>query len=360
MSTIDADQAAFSSATLGYWRKHPIEFIERCLVNPETGQPFKLLSAEKLFLAHALARDADGRLKYSDLIYSTPKKGGKTVFGAMLTITVILLFGGRYAEAFAVANDLEQATSRVFEMARRIIEASPALRGEAKVLATNIVFSATGASIMPLARDYASAAGAHPTISVFDEIWGFTTERGRRLWDELVPVPTRRISARLIVSHAGFEGESELLYELYRKGLQQPQIAPDLYAGDGLLMFWTHEPVAPWQDEKWMAQMRRSLRPSQYLRMVENRFVTSESTFIDMAKWDACVGNGGHVPNNPMLPVYIGIDASFKHNSTAVVVVAFERKSQQVRLVTHHIFQPSPDEPLDFEATIETYVRELN
>jgi hypothetical protein len=36
--------------------------------------------------------------------------------------------------------------------------------------------------------------------------------RGRRLWDELVPTPTRQFSARLIVSHAGFQGESEPLY----------------------------------------------------------------------------------------------------------------------------------------------------
>ena len=355
----DVDQAAFSGASLEYWRRHLPEFIERCLVDPETGHPFVLLPAEKLFLAHAFALDADGRLQYPDLIYSTPKKGGKTVFGAIITITMILLFGTRYAEGFCVANDLEQATSRVFEMCRRIIEASPALRHEAKVLATSIVFSATGARILPLARDYASAAGAHPTISVFDEIWGYVTERGRRLWDELVPVPTRQISARLIVSHAGFEGQSELLFELYRKGLQQPEIAPSLYAGDGMLMFWTHEPVAPWQDEKWLAQMRRSMRPSQYLRMAENRFVTSESSFIDMAKWDACVGDGGHTVNNPMLPVFVGIDASFKHDSTAIVAVTFERKTQQVRLVTHRIFQPSPNEPLNFEATIEATVLDL-
>ena len=67
-----------------------------------------------------------------------------------------------------------------------------------------------------------------------------------------------------------------LLEELYRRGLQQQQVAPDLYAGDGLLMFWSHEPIAPWQDEKWLAQMRRTLRPNQYLRMIENCFVTTE------------------------------------------------------------------------------------
>ena len=43
----------------------------------------------------------------------------------------------------------------------------------------------------------------------------------------------RRIACRLTVTYAGFEGESALLEELYRRGLQQPQVAPDLYAGDG-------------------------------------------------------------------------------------------------------------------------------
>ena len=67
---------------------------------------------------------------------------------------------------------------------------------------------------------------------MFDELWGYTSERARRLYDELVPVPTRLISCRLTVTYAGFEGESELRHELYRRGLAQPEIAPSLYAGE--------------------------------------------------------------------------------------------------------------------------------
>jgi hypothetical protein len=51
-------------------------------------------------------------------------------------------------------------------------------------------------------------------------------------------------------------------------------------------MFWTHEPVARWQTQAWLDEQRRSLRPNQYLRQIENRFVGSESTFVDMAAWD--------------------------------------------------------------------------
>src|SRR5262249_10190676 len=117
-----------TASALSRWRQRPVEFIETYLYDPETGRPFKLLLAEKQFLAHAFQLNDDGRLKYPELVYGAIKKSGKTGFAALFLITVLLLFGGRYAEAYCVANDLEQAQSRVFEMVRRIIEASPLLR----------------------------------------------------------------------------------------------------------------------------------------------------------------------------------------------------------------------------------------
>jgi hypothetical protein len=340
------------------YRSNPTAFIER-LVDPETGERFKLLPVERDFLKHALATDADGRLLYPEQIYGAIKKSGKTGFAALLVLTVLLLYGGRYAEGYCVANDYEQAQGRVFEMIRRIVEASPLLRRASKISSDRITFAATGATVRALASDFASAAGGHPTISVFDELWGYASERARRLYDELVPVPTRKISCRLVVSHAGFEGEGELLQELYKRGLTLPQVGPSLYAGDGMLMAWHHEPIAPWQDEKWLAQMRRTLRPNQYLRMIENRFVTSESSFIDMDEWDACIDpDATPVLQDRNLPVWIGVDASVKHDSTALAVVTFDRQAQRVVLVAHRIFQPTKKEPLDFEATIVRSVRE--
>src|SRR5262249_4169280 len=148
---------------------------------------------------------------------------------------------------------------------------------------------------------------------------------------------------------AGFDGESDLLQGLYRRGLAQPQIAPDLYAGDGLLLFWSHRPVAPWQDEAWLAEMRRSLRPNAYLRLIENRFVTTESAFIDLAWWDDCVDPRlTPIVTDRGLSVWVGIDASTKRDSTAIVAVTWDKEQQKLRLVWHRIYQPSPTEPLDF------------
>src|SRR5205807_926203 len=199
------------------------------------------------------------------------------------------------------------------EMCRRIIEASPLLKREAKITESRITFPALNAVINAIPASFAGAAGGNQNISAFDELWGYTSERSRRLWDELVPPPTRKIACRLTTTYAGFEGESVLLQEMYKRGQSQPLIGPDLYAGDGLLMFWTHEPIAPWQTPEWLEQMRRQLRPNAFLRMIENRFVSTDSTFVEMDWWDACVDDDSRpVIADKSLPVWVGLDASVK------------------------------------------------
>jgi hypothetical protein len=278
----------------------------------------------------------------------------------MATIYVIVVLGGPYAEGYCAANDFEQSQGRVFQAIGRIIEASPLLRGSAKVTANKIEFPSTGASITAIASDYASAAGANPTLTVFDELWGYVSERAHRLWDEMVPVPTRKVSGRLTVTYAGFEGESDLLEGIYKRGLQGEEIAPALYRSPGLLMAWHHAPVAPWQTPEWVEQMRQQLRPNGFLRLIENRFVTTESTFIPVEWWDACVNlDARPLLMDARLPVWVGVDASVKRDSTAIVACTFDTAAKKVRLVWHRIFQPSPTDPLDFEATIERTLLDL-
>jgi hypothetical protein len=60
----------------------------------------------------------------------------------------------------------------------------------AKLTADRITFQALDASITAIASDEASAAGGNPTISCFDELWGYTSERSRRLWDEMITSPS--------------------------------------------------------------------------------------------------------------------------------------------------------------------------
>ena len=343
------------------WQREPCAFIEEALHDPETGRPFKLLDAERDFLGHAFKVDSAGRLLYLEQIFAAPKKSGKTGFAALHMLCTVLLFGGKYSEGYALANDLEQATSRVFQAIKRIVKSSPLLADGAEIMKDKIGFPAfANASIAAIASDYAGSAGSNPTISCFDELWGYTSERSRRLWDEHVPPPTRKIACRLTVTYAGFEGESVLLEELYKRGMAQPEVGKSLHAGDGILMAWHREPIAPWQTETWLAQMRRALRPAQFIRMITNTFVTTESSFISLDAWDACVDPAARpAVADPSLEIWVGVDASVKHDSTAIVAVNWDHDAQKVRLVTHRVFQPTANEPLDFEVAIENTLTDL-
>jgi len=122
-----------------------------------------------------------------------------------------------------------------------------------------------------------------------------------------------------------------------------------------MLMFHTHELIAPWQTEAWREQMGKSLRASAYLRIIENRFVSNESDFVEMDWWDACIDHGlSPALIDRELPVWFGVDASTKKDSTAIVGCTFDRETKKVRLVCHRIFQPSLKDPLNFETTVET------
>jgi phage terminase large subunit-like protein len=351
------DQAAERRAR---WLRDPAAFCAECLVNPETGKSFELYPIQRRFLKEALTLTPQGTLPYSEIVFSCPKKSGKSATTAMAMLYAIVVIGGPFAEGFCVANDFEQAKGRVFMQICRIIEASPLLRGSATITQNRIVFTSSGSTISAIASDAAGAAGSNPTFIAFDELWAYTSEASRRLWDEMIPVPTRKVSARMTSTYAGFDGESTLLEDLYRRGMKGRQIAPALRRQRGMLMLWSHEPIAPWQTKSWLQQMREQHRPNAYLRQIENRWVSTESSFVDIEWYDACVDPTARpVAAAAPMQVWVGVDASTKRDSTAVAVCAWDNDLKKVRLVAHKIWQPSKSEPLDFEQTIEKFLLEL-
>ena len=58
------------------------------------------------------------------------------------------------------------------------------------------------------------------------------------------------------------------------------------------------------------------------------------------------------------MAIWVGVDASTKRDSTALVAVTFDRGAKCVRLVTHKVFTPTPGDPINFEETVEKTLRE--
>src|SRR5450759_5325030 len=101
--------------TSASWRSNPAQFITDVLRDPETGEAFALNPSEVAFLARAFELDDNGRLKHPELVFAAIKKSGKTTLAAIILLFVVLVLGGAFAEAYCVANDLEQAQGRVFQ-----------------------------------------------------------------------------------------------------------------------------------------------------------------------------------------------------------------------------------------------------
>ena len=318
---------SIGKAQLARWKRDPVAFIREVLVDPETGAPFELYPAQERFLREAFTLKGDGRLPYPEIVFSAPKKSGKTATAAIATIYVIVCLGGPYAEGYCVANSFDQAQGRVFQAISRIIEASPLLKHSATIRANYIEFRSTGATITAIPSDYGSAAGSNPTIIAFDELWAYVGEAAHRLFDEMVPVPTRKISARLTVTYAGFEGESNLLegpLQIGHQGRGDCAVALSKpRATDGL----ASRPNCAVETPDWIEQMRRQLDRAQFLRMIENRWVTSESSFVEMDWFDACVDASVRpIVADPNLPVWLGVDASTKRDSTAIVACTWDSR----------------------------------
>ena len=341
------------------WRRDPVEFMQAC-INPETDTPFVLYEEQRTFARKALTVTAEGTLPYPELLFSAPKKSGKTAFGALVALYIITVLGGKYAEGYCLANDEEQAQGRVFQAMARIVAATPFLAEMCSVTKDRIVFIHDGSVVQALANDFAGAAGANPNVSVFDELWAFTSERSHRLWDEMCVPPTRRAACRLTTTYAGFEGESKLLEDLYKRAIAADKVGTDLYEIPGqLLAYWTHTFRAPWQSEAWREQMRTQLRPTAFTRLVENRFTSGESLFLDDIGWWDRAATGRPVLLDKSLVVSMGVDAGLKRDHAAVVATCYDHATGRVRLVAHRIFRPTAEDQLDLEDTLEETVKDF-
>ena len=184
---------------------------------PGTEQPIVLAQHQRDILRHVFTPDERGRFPYETVLLSAPKKSGKTTLAALITLW-FALFIEPPNEIHICANDLEQSIARVFKVVGSAIKLNPYLRSNAIVRKASIIVD-NGTTIEALSSDYSGAAGSNHGLTVWDELWGYRSENARRLWDELTPVPTRANSLRLIVSYAGFTGESTLLEELIERGL---------------------------------------------------------------------------------------------------------------------------------------------
>ncbi len=338
------------------YRRDPVRWAESNYYIEDTESPIVLEPHQKAILRYCFTRDENGRFPFRTIIYSGPKKSGKTAIAGLI-VRWACEYWQRFGEILCIGNDGDQAKERAFRAVATSIELTPGyhpgrqeLPGRWRLGSKFMTCIPSGTTIKAVATDYKGEAGGNPILTSWTELWGYTQSADHKMWAEMAPSPTRLNSIRFIDTYAGYEGESELLWNLYDNVvLQGHQLSvEELGAGGcfeeapnpdsltpcyenraaGIFAYWDSGEQArrmPWQRgsafESYLREEEATQTPPQFTRLHLNQWSGAESEFVPIEWWDAC--------NNPLplapgdqTPLVVGIDAATANDCFGIVVVS--------------------------------------
>jgi len=355
----------------------PVAWMEHCFwvqapLSPETGEvlppgPIRFKEFQRELLQIALSRSGSV-FNFQTIVWSSPKKTGKTLVAAAVTLWYAFLFPG--SEIILLANDGRQATDRVFQAVVNSLELNPIV--QARITQSEVVLP-NGSKIYPLPVNAPGAAGANPAMTVFTEVWAYTTPNKKSLWVELTPPPTVPHAIRWVESYAGYLGQGSVLETLYNEakssGLVVKTRSPELAgkvmvspAGKLLYYYDCGEEALTrfgWQKPEYYESQRRHLPEHEFARIHLNQWVSPSAMALPIAWLNACV-----IPDSEaeslVAPrgkeVVIGVDAGFARATFAIVGVSPVGEGKYlVRFV--HVMDPR-SQRVDFSEA-ENLLRDL-
>lgn len=363
----------------------PVAWIEKNFYierprDPATGAmlnpgPIRMADYQKNVLRKALRRGSDGKLEYSTVVWSEPKKSGKTALAA--AVGLFMASHTPNTHVYCLANDGKQSTDRIFKAMANCITLHQKLGGPLKnntiVWSPPAIRLENGTVIEAIPCDAAGEAGSEPFMTIWSELWGFRQSHKERLWTEMTIPPTLwGYAMRWVESYAGYEGESTTLWNLYSAGVKNGvQVDPELpiyeTKASNQLTFWSHEHRQVWQNPEYYASEAVLLTPNEFDRIHNNRWVSSEASFVeDISLWDRLEdATFSRMPSDANTPVVIGLDASVSHDYSALVVVrrhpedAWDASLRRVCICGVWVFKPPLGGKIDQSATFEPLLREL-
>lgn len=294
--------------------------------------PVRLAEYQKRILRAALERDADGKLKYSTIVWSEPKKSGKTTIAA--AVAMYMAQRSKASNIYCLANDGKQSQDRIFKAMADCIKLHSKQGGifeSVRVIWAPPTFKLeNGTAVEAIPCDAAGEAGSEPLMTVWSEMWGYRQEAKERLWTEMTIPPTLYgYAMRWVESYAGYEDESTILWNLYDNGVNHGARHPQLmdlpvYTNGDQFTFWSHEARMPWQTKAYYESESKLMLPNEFQRIHHNEWVSATTSFLDnMVAWDRCRDDlaSGPLPPGDPTPMVIGLDASVSGDACAIVGV---------------------------------------
>lgn len=181
------------------------------------GKPFWLMPWQEQIIRDIFGVvDAKGNRQFRTAFIEIPKKNGKSELAAGVALYLLYADNEPAAEVYGAAADRQQA-SIVFDVARRMVDMSPALAKRSKLLPSTkrIVNYSNAGFYQVLSAEVGTKHGLNVSGLVFDEVH---TQPNRHLYDVLTKGSgdTREQPLYFLITTAGTDRES-ICYELHCK-----------------------------------------------------------------------------------------------------------------------------------------------
>ena len=301
--------------------------------------------------------DAHGNRQFRTAYVEIPKKNGKSELAAAVALYLLYADNEPSAEVYGAAADRQQA-SIVFDVARQMVDMTPALVKRSKIMAAGkrIVNYSNGGYYQVLAAEVGTKHGLNVSGLVFDELH---SQPNRQLYDVLTKGSgdAREQPLYFLITTAGTDRES-ICYEVHMKALdllKGTKIDPSFYP-----VVYGLADDQDWNDEANWYQANPSLGYTIKIDRVRDAYKEAlenpaEENVFRQLRLDQWVGSTvawipEHVYDKGDIPIdmeklkdrdcYAGLDLSSTSDITAFVMVFPPEVEGENYIVLPHFWLP--------------------
>ena len=301
--------------------------------------------------------DAHGNRQFRTAYVEIPKKNGKSELAAAVALYLLYADNEPSSEVYGAAADRQQA-SIVFDVARQMVDMTPALVKRSKIMAAGkrIVNYSNGGYYQVLSAEVGTKHGLNVSGLVFDELH---SQPNRQLYDVLTKGSgdAREQPLYFLITTAGTDRES-ICYEVHMKALdllKGTKIDPSFYP-----VVYGLADDQDWNDEANWYQANPSLGYTIKIDRVRDAYKDAlenpaEENVFRQLRLDQWVGSSvawipEHVYDKGDIPIdfeklkgrdcYAGLDLSSTSDITAFVMVFPPEAEGENYIVLPHFWLP--------------------
>jgi phage terminase large subunit-like protein len=334
-----------------------VEFISKLTHTKDkwAGMDFQLRPWQRAIISELFGRmraDDPTRRAYRTCYIEIPRKNGKSELAAALALYGLVGDDVIGAEVYSAAADRDQA-ALVFNAAAQMVRNDTYLRSRLKIIDSQkrIVDHKTGSFYRAISAEAYSKHGFNASLVIYDELHAAPN---RELWDVLTTSMGARSEPLVVaITTAGYDRHSicweqhDYATKILDGIVTDPTFFPVIYAADDDADWldegvW-HKANPALEDFRDLDEMRALAHKAKEIPALQNTFrrlylcqwTEQAERWIDMAAWDACVGDTdwkGLRERMKGKPCYAGLDLSSRNDLTALALV-FEDDDEGMTVV---------------------------